>query len=463
MNTFTTRVWALMPLAVAVNVVMGKMVALLRIPLYLDSVGTILTAALCGPLPGALVGLTSIGVFALTQPTFFPFIGTAVALGLMAGWLAPRGFFSSPQAAAVAGLFVGTVAAVLSAPVSAYVFGGVTGGGTDLVVAFFRSSGRSKLEASLAQGLLSDPIDKMVTFGLVQMLLARLPLRFRQGFPLASVHGHLVARRTGPSGRASGRVRVTRSAQVYQEKASGWLDELTFLTKGLSLVLVLAMALTWPAIQNGVVAFPLPLLSAALFSLALSTGRGLGAARMMVWLWAPLAFSMTLINGLFGPAPLGHWGAVTYSEPGLAEGLGLSLRLLAVLLGVFLVLDTCSPGQLSAGLEGLGLPPKLTYVVLAAVAFIPETVRRAEQVQEAQRARGLGIGGSLWQRGQSLIALLGPVLLGGLADTETRALALEARGFGANRRRTRLEEEAVGGGEWLLRLALLGGTVWLLW
>ena len=39
------------------------------------------------------------------------------------------------------GLATGVIAAIISAPMAAYVFGGVTGSGTDLLVAAFRASG----------------------------------------------------------------------------------------------------------------------------------------------------------------------------------------------------------------------------------------------------------------------------------------------------------------------------------
>jgi energy-coupling factor transport system substrate-specific component len=41
------------------------------------------------------------------------------------------------------GLITGVVAAIISAPTAAIVFGGVTGAGTDLIVAALRTSGQA--------------------------------------------------------------------------------------------------------------------------------------------------------------------------------------------------------------------------------------------------------------------------------------------------------------------------------
>ncbi len=104
------------------------------------------------------------------------------ALAIVAG--AALGYFVIKNAgyAGVAGLLTGLVAGVLSAPMAALSFGGVTGSGTDLLVAVFRASGANILQSTFAQGVVSDPFDKMTSFmlvwGIVQLLPRRLLLRF---------------------------------------------------------------------------------------------------------------------------------------------------------------------------------------------------------------------------------------------------------------------------------------------
>jgi energy-coupling factor transport system substrate-specific component len=82
-----------------------------------------------------------------------------------------------------AGLATGIVAAVVSAPISAVVYGGVTGSGTDAIVAAFRSGGDSLYQSTLKQGLLSDPIDKMITTFVVFFIVGSLSRRFIARFP----------------------------------------------------------------------------------------------------------------------------------------------------------------------------------------------------------------------------------------------------------------------------------------
>jgi energy-coupling factor transport system substrate-specific component len=82
----------------------------------------------------------------------------------------------------VAGLACGVVSAIISAPISASL-GGVTGSGTDLLVAAFQKAGNTLQESVLKQGLLSDPIDKTVTYVVVFAVLAALSRRFVARFP----------------------------------------------------------------------------------------------------------------------------------------------------------------------------------------------------------------------------------------------------------------------------------------
>ena len=267
-SQFDTRTIVLMPVAIAINIVLGAAVAnALKIPIYLDSIGTILVAALAGPIPGALTGFLSNMLWTYVVPPPFnsgaaaAFAIVAAVIGLMAGliaragWLRPRPntplgqlgigavvtvgvivgmawlaylgyqaiigpagvevasdntmfvilgwlaiilvigtvlgllfmlFVRRDLTAAyvvVAGLITGVVAAIISAPISANLFSGVTGSGTDFLVAAFRQAGADIGAATLGQGLISDPIDKITTFFVVYLILSAMARRMKARFP----------------------------------------------------------------------------------------------------------------------------------------------------------------------------------------------------------------------------------------------------------------------------------------
>jgi energy-coupling factor transport system substrate-specific component len=267
---FDTRTIVLMPIAIAINIILGATVAnALKLPVYLDSIGTILVGVVAGPIPGALTGLLANVLWTYVLPPPFQsgpaaaFAIVAAVIGLVAGivgrlgWLRPRPNRSFAQLGigavvtigvvggmaylaylgwtspafggevdfsvegseviftvlgwlvlaivaltvvgllymlfvrrdltatyvVIAGLVTGIVAALISAPISANLFSGVTGAGTDFLVAAFRQAGADIGAATLGQGLISDPIDKITTFFVVYLILAAMATRTKARFP----------------------------------------------------------------------------------------------------------------------------------------------------------------------------------------------------------------------------------------------------------------------------------------
>ena len=265
---FDTRTIVLIPIAIAINIVLGQTVsAALKIPIYLDSIGTILVGVLAGPIPGLVTGLlanliwTYVLPVPLQSPYAAPFAVVAAEIGFLAGIFGQLGWFRSRANASgqqlitaaviasvivgglaiytisrfytgaltffsptgdqgilfqivgwvilvlivavilgflallflrrdagvayvvIAGVIMGVISALISAPISAIVFGGVTGSGTDLLVAAFQQGGSDLQTAVLQQGLLSDPIDKVITSFVVFLILRSLSRRFIARFP----------------------------------------------------------------------------------------------------------------------------------------------------------------------------------------------------------------------------------------------------------------------------------------
>jgi len=186
-SDFTTLTWVMIPVAIAINIAVGQLIFALKIPLYLDSIGTVLVGVLAGPWAGALTGLLANLIWGLSglNVTYAPFAAVAAVIGLLAGLFGEAGWLRTWWKVILAGIITGLVAATISAPISAYVFGGVTGAGTDALVAIFRGIGLGILPASFAQGVSSDPLDKTITYLVVWLIVRALPGRFLDRFPRA--------------------------------------------------------------------------------------------------------------------------------------------------------------------------------------------------------------------------------------------------------------------------------------
>lgn len=195
---FTTFSIVLIAVGVGLNIGIGQVPRLVSLPLYLDSIGTVLVGVLVGPWAGAVTGFLANVVWTLTGlfPQAIAWAGVAAIIGVLASVFARSGWFQLWWRALVAGLITGVVAAVLSAPIAAYVFGGVTGSGTDLVVGMFRAAGLDMLGANMAQGVFSDPLDKAVSFVLVWAVLQALPENFKARFAGTPAKGKSTRRKT---------------------------------------------------------------------------------------------------------------------------------------------------------------------------------------------------------------------------------------------------------------------------
>ena len=182
-NQFTTSTYALIPIAIAINIVVGQIVATLGLPVYLDSIGTVLVGVLVGPWAGAATGGLANIIWGLFNPVSMPFAVVAIVIGLLAGLFGRLGWFRRFYLAPIGGLLTGIVAALISSPLSAFIFGGATSNaGTNALVAAFQANGQSILGAATLQGLLSDPLDKLLTFTIAYLIIVALPARMRIRF-----------------------------------------------------------------------------------------------------------------------------------------------------------------------------------------------------------------------------------------------------------------------------------------
>ena len=181
---FNTMTWALIPVAIAINIAMGQLVALLRLPVYLDSIGTMLVAAICGPWAGALTGALSNTVWGIAiNPDALPWWPVAFLIGLVTGYCAKGGLFKSWWKVVVTGFLVALTAALSSVPISLIIYGGITTGGTGLLTAFLVESGRGMVQAVFASSFLVEPVDKITTAMLAFAIAQGLSKRFLARFP----------------------------------------------------------------------------------------------------------------------------------------------------------------------------------------------------------------------------------------------------------------------------------------
>ena len=178
----------MIPIGIATNFIGGQIAILLKLPIYLDSIGTILVGALCGGLPGAVVGLISNIINSITSPTNLPYAVLSVMFGVLAGWLSRRGVFKSLWKTLLSSIPFALIGGVLGSLITLWVFGGLTGSGNGLLIGALRALGMDTTSAVFVASVPSDFVDKVPTVLIVFLILKRIPSRLLVKLPLGSIY-----------------------------------------------------------------------------------------------------------------------------------------------------------------------------------------------------------------------------------------------------------------------------------
>jgi energy-coupling factor transport system substrate-specific component len=183
-------------LCIGVNVALGTIVNLVKAPIYLDAAGTIAFALLVywtgwrGFVWAAAVGALSFVISGLLfNPVLFWFVPTQIAIAAYGYFVAgpvigdrlaePRLRVGTYARIVVLGLGLGVVAGIVSAPIIAMVFGGITGAGASVITAVLLKAGETLFTSVLASGLASEPLDKLIQLALAVAIVRITPGRVR--------------------------------------------------------------------------------------------------------------------------------------------------------------------------------------------------------------------------------------------------------------------------------------------
>ncbi|HEX9025885.1 MAG TPA: ECF transporter S component [Clostridium sp.] len=166
--------------AAAINIVLGTLVAQLKIPLiFLDTIGTIFAAIYFGPLYGATVGAVSnIITGMIFSPKDIPFFLVNVVVGLIVGYIVKK-YSYSLTTAVVTGLILSVICPLIGSPIAIWLYGGVTGSGNDFLVLLLRQTGSDIFTSTFIPRITGNIVDKVVSAVLVWALIKKLPTQYK--------------------------------------------------------------------------------------------------------------------------------------------------------------------------------------------------------------------------------------------------------------------------------------------
>lgn len=175
-NTFKITI---MSIAVVINIVGVFIATTLKLPIFIDTIGTFLSAFLFGPVGGMLTGMVTSLINGLTfDPYSLYFIPVQAIIGLMAGICYKKNLFKGKFL--ILGIIITTVmGSIVASLISAFVFGGITSSGTSFIVMYLKEAGVNIVTSVFSTQILFDLIDKGITVLLVLTILKALPANIK--------------------------------------------------------------------------------------------------------------------------------------------------------------------------------------------------------------------------------------------------------------------------------------------
>lgn len=171
-----TRILTTIALSVAINIVGSKISLFLSLPIFLDSIGTILAGAALGPIAGlatALVGGLVNGALGDIYSIYFAPSG--MIMGLLAGVILHHKKVSIPSVVWRTAC-ISLPASFVSALISTYVFGGVTSALlTTTIIQGLSKTVMDLFTSAFVTQAVTDYVDKLIAVILTLVIMKRIP------------------------------------------------------------------------------------------------------------------------------------------------------------------------------------------------------------------------------------------------------------------------------------------------
>ncbi len=177
---FSTKSLVLIPIAVGINLIGGTLASALKLPLFLDMIGTIISAALAGPWVAALVGLlTNVFLALVSNPVYLPYSLVSIGCGLVTGYMIRGGMFKKVWGVVLTWLACTLLSVAISSTITVLVFGGATGAtGTSVFTATLIAATKNIVKSVVATSMIENLVDRGIAFLIAYILLKRIPKRF---------------------------------------------------------------------------------------------------------------------------------------------------------------------------------------------------------------------------------------------------------------------------------------------
>lgn len=184
---FTLMSIMLIPIAVAINFIGGNLVLTLKLPLYLDSIGTFLVGMLAGPWVGMVTGALSITINSISDPTLLPYAILSGICGGAVGILARKKMFTSVVKAVISAVLVALISVIMAVIIKYIFFGGFGTSGVSAMCAAMIAAGCPFWVAQFTAQVIAELPDKIISIIIPFFVVKAMSDRYLYKFPNGKV------------------------------------------------------------------------------------------------------------------------------------------------------------------------------------------------------------------------------------------------------------------------------------
>lgn len=175
---FTLLALLLIPVGVSINVVGYQMSTILKLPIFVDQIGTLLVSMIAGPWVGLLTGFLGNLVSGMLNPVAIAFGFVSMCVGFASGFFSKWKMYTNIIGIMIACVLLAVISAMSAAVVTVFMFGGVTGAGTDFITAAFLATGQALWKSVVSTNLISGTVNTVINLGISWVIVKRIPDRF---------------------------------------------------------------------------------------------------------------------------------------------------------------------------------------------------------------------------------------------------------------------------------------------
>lgn len=165
-----------------INVVLANVSLTFQLPLFLDTLGTMLSTRLIGLRWGFLTIAVGSILNSFYDPYAIPYSPTYVATAIMV-WIVFKNEKLRNLPLVLKALIITLPSSIIGGLITAYIFGGITSSGTSIVISLLTKAGLSLAKSAMIVQIFFEFIDKIVILILMESVLEFFPDRILEKFP----------------------------------------------------------------------------------------------------------------------------------------------------------------------------------------------------------------------------------------------------------------------------------------